>query len=45
MYVGQTRAQDDLRYQDRALTAEEAAQAMTGGNARLAALKALVVAR
>jgi ATP-dependent DNA helicase Rep len=35
-------AQDDLRYADRALSADEAAQAKTSGNARLAALKALV---
>jgi ATP-dependent DNA helicase Rep len=35
-------AQEDLRYADRALSADEAAQAKTSGNARLAALKALV---
>jgi ATP-dependent DNA helicase Rep len=35
-------AQDDLRYADRALSDEEAAQAKQQGNARLAALKALV---
>jgi ATP-dependent DNA helicase Rep len=35
-------AQEDLRYVDRALSADEAAQAKTSGNARLAALKALV---
>jgi ATP-dependent DNA helicase Rep len=36
-------AQEDLRYADRALSNEEAAQAKASGNARLAALKALVV--
>ena len=35
-------AQDDVRYADRALTAGEAAKAKQAGNARLAALKALV---
>jgi ATP-dependent DNA helicase Rep len=35
-------AQEDLRYADRTLSTEEAAQAKTAGNARLAALKALV---
>ena len=35
-------AQDDLRYADRALSPHEAAKAKTAGNARLAALKALV---
>jgi ATP-dependent DNA helicase Rep len=35
-------AQEDVRYADRALTADEAAKAKTTGNARLAALKALV---
>ena len=35
-------AQEDLRYADRALSPDEAAQAKTSGNARLAALKALV---
>ena len=35
-------AQEDLRYADRALTPDEAAKAKTAGNARLAALKALV---
>jgi ATP-dependent DNA helicase Rep len=35
-------AQEDLRYADRALSADEAAQAKMSGNARLAALKALV---
>jgi ATP-dependent DNA helicase Rep len=35
-------AQEDLRYADRALSSDEAAQAKTAGNARLAALKALV---
>jgi len=35
-------AQEDLRYADRALSADEAVQAKRTGNARLAALKALV---
>jgi ATP-dependent DNA helicase Rep len=35
-------AQEDVRYADRALTADEAAKAKKTGNARLAALKALV---
>ena len=35
-------AQEDLRYADRPLSDEDAAQAKTSGNARLAALKALV---
>jgi ATP-dependent DNA helicase Rep len=35
-------AQEDLRYADRPLSADEAAAAKTTGNARLAALKALV---
>ncbi|HEY3583586.1 MAG TPA: 3'-5' exonuclease, partial [Casimicrobiaceae bacterium] len=35
-------AQEDLRYVERALAPEEAAQAKTSGNARLAALKAMV---
>ena len=35
-------AQDDLRYADRTLSADEAVQAKVQGNARLAALKALV---
>ena len=35
-------AQEDVRYADRALTPDEAAHAKTAGNARLAALKALV---
>jgi ATP-dependent DNA helicase Rep len=35
-------AQEDLRYADRALTPDEAAKAKTAGNARLAALKALL---
>jgi len=36
------RAQDDVRYADRALTTDEAAKAKQAGNARLATLKALV---
>jgi ATP-dependent DNA helicase Rep len=35
-------AQEDLRYVERALAPEEAARAKTSGNARLAALKAMV---
>jgi len=35
-------AQEDLRYSERVLSADEAAQAKTSGNARLAALKAMV---
>ena len=35
-------AQDDVRYADRTLTSDEAVQAKQAGNARLAALKALV---
>jgi ATP-dependent DNA helicase Rep len=35
-------AQEDLRYADRTLSADEAAQAKQSGNARLAALKAMV---
>ena len=35
-------AQDDVRYADRTLTSDEAAQAKQAGNARLAALRALL---
>jgi ATP-dependent DNA helicase Rep len=35
-------AQEDLRYADRALSSDEAAQAKQSGNARLAALKAML---
>jgi ATP-dependent DNA helicase Rep len=35
-------AQEDLRYSERVLSADEAAQAKKSGNARLAALKAMV---
>ena len=35
-------AQEDLRYADRTLSADEASHAKQTGNARLAALKALV---
>jgi len=38
-------AQDDVRYADRTLSADEAATAKQAGSARLAALKALVARR